>query len=240
MSKTIDLTGQKFNRLTVLYRNGSTGGKAKWHCKCDCGNECDIIGQYLRNGHTQSCGCLQKERTAAAAQNNALDLTNQQFAFLTAIEPTKKRRGSNIIWRCKCTCGQFTEVAASDLTHFKTKSCGCKRNQSYGEIEIEQILIQNNIHFKREYSFSDLKSSLGGIPRYDFAILDNQNKVIRLIEFDGEQHFEEVHTEQWGTSLEKVKKLDKLKNDYAKEKQIPLVRIPYWMRGKITLEMLMK
>lgn len=53
--KLIDLTGQKFNQLTVLYRNGTRGGQPMWHCQCDCGNECDVYGRYLKNGHTQSC-----------------------------------------------------------------------------------------------------------------------------------------------------------------------------------------
>ena len=74
MSQTKDLTGQKFNRLTVLYRNGSSGGKARWRCKCDCGNEKDVIGQYLRNGHTKSCGCLQKEK----AKQNVVDMNGYE------------------------------------------------------------------------------------------------------------------------------------------------------------------
>lgn len=67
-----DLTGKKFNKLTVLYRTSdhiSSSGKhfAKWHCKCDCGNETDVITAKLKNGTTKSCGCLKismvKERS---------------------------------------------------------------------------------------------------------------------------------------------------------------------------------
>ena len=238
MSAVKDISGQKFNRLTVLYRNGSSGEKAKWHCKCDCGNECDVIGQYLRNGHTKSCGCLQKERTAEVAKKNALDLTNQHFSFLTAIKPTEQRQGSSIIWECLCECGNTTYVAASDLVHSKTKSCGCKRNSSYGEIEIENILKENNICYKKEFSFSDLKRN-GTALRFDFAILDESNNVIRLIEFDGEIHYTDVQTEKWGTSLIDIKERDAIKNKYAIEHNIPLTRIPYWERGNITLDMLM-
>ena len=61
-----DLTGKKFGRLTVLYQtddyvkpNGKT--ESMWHCKCKCGNELDIIGYCLNNGHTKSCGCLLKD-----------------------------------------------------------------------------------------------------------------------------------------------------------------------------------
>ena len=61
MPKSIDLTGQKFGRLTVLERDKErVGGKAYWICQCDCGNITSLIeGSSLRkeNG-TRSCGCL--------------------------------------------------------------------------------------------------------------------------------------------------------------------------------------
>lgn len=62
MAKAKDLSGQKFNRLTVLYRSGTDpNGAAMWMCLCECGNEICVRGVSLRNGHTKSCGCLQKE-----------------------------------------------------------------------------------------------------------------------------------------------------------------------------------
>ena len=73
MGKKLDLTGQKFNHLTVIkegepkkYYNKKTGkyeSKATWWCKCDCGNE-DLVlvsGVNLKSGHTKSCGCLRSE-----------------------------------------------------------------------------------------------------------------------------------------------------------------------------------
>ena len=238
MSKIIDITNQKFNRLTVLYRNGSSGGKAKWHCICECGNECDVIGQYLRNGHTKSCGCYQKEKTGEAARKNAKNLTNQKFNFLTALEPTNKRQGSCIVWKCLCECGTITYVASSDLILSKTKSCGCQKN-SFGEIEIENILKKNNISYKKEVCFSDLKSTRNGFLRYDFAIYEN-DKIIRLIEFDGEQHYNKNDfNPKWHFNFDLLKENDNIKNNYAKKYNIPLVRIPYWERDKITLDMIM-
>ena len=58
-----NLKDMKFAKLTVLYKNGyyerPNGDRlVKWHCKCDCGNECDVIGSNLLNGDTKSCGCL--------------------------------------------------------------------------------------------------------------------------------------------------------------------------------------
>lgn len=57
-----DLTGKRFGRLTVLRTEGKqSGGNLLWHCRCDCGKECDVSANNLKNAHTQSCGCQQSE-----------------------------------------------------------------------------------------------------------------------------------------------------------------------------------
>lgn len=55
----IDLTGQRFGKLTVIERakENTKAGKARWICKCDCGNECTVHGAQLRNRNQKSCGC---------------------------------------------------------------------------------------------------------------------------------------------------------------------------------------
>ena len=58
-----DLTGMKFNRLTVIKENGrDKHGKVRWLCKCECGNEITVDGASLTSGNTKSCGCFKKER----------------------------------------------------------------------------------------------------------------------------------------------------------------------------------
>lgn len=57
MGTLIDLTGQRFGRLTVIQHVGSQNGHVVWKCICDCGNSCNVKGIHLRNGHTTSCGC---------------------------------------------------------------------------------------------------------------------------------------------------------------------------------------
>jgi len=58
----IDLTGQVFGRLFVVeYLFNDKNGKPIWKCKCICGGESTAIGTDLRNGHTQSCGCINIE-----------------------------------------------------------------------------------------------------------------------------------------------------------------------------------
>ena len=63
MGKFIDMTGKKFNRLTIVSRAKNEGTRASWNCKCDCGNEITVNGKKLRSGHTGSCGCYRKEVT---------------------------------------------------------------------------------------------------------------------------------------------------------------------------------
>lgn len=63
MPRLIDLTGQRFGRLTVIERANKPGEgySPTWLCKCDCGNTKIVVGQSLRSGITVSCGCWQRE-----------------------------------------------------------------------------------------------------------------------------------------------------------------------------------
>ncbi len=61
----IDISGQTFGRLTVVEYAGRNRTSAQWLCKCQCGNEVVVIGNKLRNGHTKSCSCAQKEVVGA-------------------------------------------------------------------------------------------------------------------------------------------------------------------------------
>ena len=57
-----DLLGQRFGRLTAIEEAGKDKhGSILWRCKCDCGNECVVVGYSLRRGDSKSCGCLQRE-----------------------------------------------------------------------------------------------------------------------------------------------------------------------------------
>ena len=58
MRKPIDLTGQRFGRLTALNVVGSKNGHSTWLCQCDCGNTKVVTSQCLRQGKTKSCGCI--------------------------------------------------------------------------------------------------------------------------------------------------------------------------------------
>ena len=64
MTQRIDISGQKFGRLTVVeFSHTGKWGKAVWACVCDCGNEKLIYGEDLKSKNTSSCGCLHREAT---------------------------------------------------------------------------------------------------------------------------------------------------------------------------------
>lgn len=65
MGRFADLTGKKFGRLCVVgLAERDKHNRIRWICKCDCGNRIIVSSSHLNSGHTQSCGCLQRERTS--------------------------------------------------------------------------------------------------------------------------------------------------------------------------------
>lgn len=66
MPRFINLIGQRFRRLIVIQRvDNDKWGQPMWFCKCDCKNRIIVRSNSLKSGNTQSCGCLQKERSSA-------------------------------------------------------------------------------------------------------------------------------------------------------------------------------
>ena len=57
----LQMVGQRCGRLVVVAREGKQRTEATWRCRCDCGKEAVATGYRLRNGITQSCGCLHSE-----------------------------------------------------------------------------------------------------------------------------------------------------------------------------------
>lgn len=106
-----------------------------------------------------------------------------------------------------------------------------KFDRSKGEKMISKWLKQHKIHFKSEYTFSDLKAIKR--LRYDFAILDENDNPIALIEFQGDQHFHPV--KRWGGLHGHLStaKHDKIKALYAKKNNIPLFYINESEQNKI-------
>jgi hypothetical protein len=78
--KFIDITGNKYNRLTVIKRIGtSNNGQVRWLCQCDCGNYTEVSGGNLKNGSVKSCGCIVTENNKKRATHN---MTNTRLYYI--------------------------------------------------------------------------------------------------------------------------------------------------------------
>lgn len=112
----------------------------------------------------------------------------------------------------------------TDHLHLKRGCPGC--HGSIGELLVENLLIKNNIKYKPQYSFPDLKYRRCLL--FDFGILNDKEELIGLLEYNGIQHYEFVkhmHQNQEGFEIYKFK--DKLKQDYCIKNNIPLYIIRY-------------
>ncbi len=71
MPAILDLTGEKYNRLTVIGRaDRGDCGKTRWKCRCDCGKTIDVFTMHLRANHTKSCGCLPRRNSDRIKDEN--------------------------------------------------------------------------------------------------------------------------------------------------------------------------
>jgi len=67
MPAALKLDGLRFGRLVVIERAGSSSGRSKWACKCDCGTHLTLRSIALTGGHNRSCGCLRRDITRKRA-----------------------------------------------------------------------------------------------------------------------------------------------------------------------------
>lgn len=122
MSRLIDLTGQKFNKLTVIKFAGIRSKNAYWECRCECGNIKSVIGSDLKRGQTRSCGCATSEFQAA---KKFKDLTGQIFGRLKIVRFVGMNSFRVSIYECLCECGTVKQIERSNLIKGHTTSCGC-------------------------------------------------------------------------------------------------------------------
>ena len=102
--------------------------------------------------------------------------------------------------------------------------------------QLYPILKENNIFFKTQYTFNDLKKE--NLLRFDFAIFENEN-LMYLIEYQGEQHYIPYHFDTQ-KRFEKRLEYDNAKKEYCKQNHIPLIIIPYTDFDKIDIQYLNK
>lgn len=222
MGKTVDISGKKYNHLLVLERTTQkSGSNYLWKCQCDCDSHTITYAtKYaLESGHKKSCGCIHTLQRSNLGSSKGKNLLGQTFCDLTVKEKTELRSDGRVVWKCECSCGNPEVYAtSSDLLQGRKTHCGCKSVASKGEQKIAKLLSKYGLKYIREKSFDDLLNERR--LRYDFYV-----EGLYLIEYDGKQHF--IRDSGYGADLENIKMRDKLKDDYALQHNIPLIRINY-------------
>lgn len=187
MSRLDDLTGKKFNYLTVLKRAEdyvTPKGKhyTRWLCRCDCGVEKIQHPQNLKSGNIKSCGCMDPHRLQ--------DLTGKRFGsfvVLEQVEPIVRNGRKFIAWKCRCDCGKEHVVTANNLRSGNISSCGCIVNSKAEKI-VSEWLDKYGFKYETRVSFDGCLSDEGFKLNFDFYIPG----LNLLIECDGIQHYKPI------------------------------------------------
>ena len=233
MSGTINEIGNTYGRLKVIERAGSNSqGRALWKCQCECGNIIIVRGADLRNGHTKSCGCYQKDKTAEASTKDLVGQTIGNFTVLESIRGVKTN-GPSHSWRCRCNlCGREDFIITTHNIYHQY-SCGCSIS-SKGERKIAELLDSQNINYIKEKRFNDcVFPDNNYLARFDFYLPDYNT----LLEYDGIQHFS--IGKGYFDSPNKFKltqEHDHFKNNWAKEHGYTIIRIPYTQYDSLIIE----
>lgn len=230
MSVRTNKIGKQFGKLIVdsINKEKTTNKHTYFNCHCLCGNTKIIVKRSDNLNANSNCGCELHHKVSQNSINALIihaktretKLLGQKFGKLTVIEYIGKipEYCNANIWKCECDCGNIIYATTSNLNSGHIKSCGCLH--SYKEMLIKEFLNKNHIPFKQEYCFPDLiNPNTECFLRYDFALFNQQQQLIGLIEYNGIQHYDQ--NSSW-YSKEYILR-DKQKIEYCKNKNIPLL-----------------
>ena len=198
----------------------------------------EIFSAFLSDittGHTKYPPSLSKKLSAEHRRvwnkNEVKNIEGNNIELIDdSLDIPKTRDGSRrYVFKNLDTGIEFTDT----VSHVKNGyNVGIKRSK--GESLLRSLFVKLSINFIPEYSFVDcINPETGAHLKFDFYLPDYHC----CIEYDGEQHFKGWRkSREVKSSLEQVKFRDKLKNEYCKEHNILLIRIPYTDYDKLTEE----
>lgn len=224
-----------------------------------CNSLDDVKLEYVRHGYKPLFDYYKDSRTPVPCENSdgykgtlayntmisgysfkVFSLSNPYIIYNMNLYAEKNGNGCKVITRdlgsakrlddvrikIACTCGNEYDVNWSSFTSQGIFRCTrCSRKQSSYELKTEQHLNSLGVEYIEEYRFDDCRNK-NTLP-FDFAVIQN-GSVSLLIEVDGRQHYDNY----FRGYIVSQKERDEIKNNYCKDKNIPLLRIPYWMFTK--------
>lgn len=232
MGKTtmIDMSNQIYKNWKILQRAEppehikNKSASVWWLCECiQCKSHKVLNGSEIRANKSGACKCKEvknkvKSKNKLTTINNVHKVKNEigNIYGKLLVKSFAYVKNSHAYWNCECECGKQVVVKGNALRTQAIQSCGCQRSRK--ETEIAIILDNNNIIYQREFTFEDLKDK--GRLRFDFAIFNQNNKLIGLIEYQGQQHYEPNNKFSRNGLLQEH---DNMKLIYCKQHNIPLL-----------------
>ncbi|WCS68913.1 hypothetical protein [Bacillus phage BvP] len=216
--KQPEMFEEEFNKL-AKGRYTQLEAYRRSHSKISIRHEdCGTVFQATPHSFLQGKGCPEcfgnRAKTTEEFSKEVDELSDGEYSLLT--EYINNRTHVTIE---HIECGKEYSVTPKDF--LRGNRCPfCK--QSKGEKMIQRILDERGIRYVIQKSFDDLKNNYQKLP-FDFFLPDYN----LLIEYDGVQHFKEVQYFGGAKKLADQKRRDSLKNEYAKSKNIKLLRLPY-------------
>lgn len=129
--KSIDITGKKYNKLTVIKKSYSTKKGLYWECECECGEICYATSSDLKRGRINFCKRCNDEKS----NNSILNVLFKTY------ESGALRRGYDF----KLDINEFEK-----LIHLNCHYCG---------VEPKQILKKQGMRYKLIYNGIDRKNN---------------------------------------------------------------------------------
>ncbi len=152
----------------------------------------------------------------------------QEWSKNNKLTPFEVTVNSNIKVEWECDKGHIWEATINN----RANGNGCPScSESKGEKQTALILDNLNIKYKRGWRESNCRNILC-LP-FDFAILNEKEVFLGLIEYQGIQHYKPIERFGGQKAFESLQKRDLIKFNYCKNNKIPLLRIPYWEFDKI-------
>ena len=223
------------NIYLPLVRIADAYDSNSWRRNCPvCGNEitytsyCGFLIGKTTNSPCYSCAC--PKRTTEEFIKLAKEIHGRTWYDYSKTIYTKST--NKVVITCN-KHGDFRQTPQSHLVGYGCQKC----NASHGERRIRVYLESKKLKYECEKKFPDcVNPKTGGKLRYDFYVPDYN----LLIEYDGIQHYQFMTSDKgaWckvmsSESLEDLQRRDKLKDQYAKDKGIELLRVNFIQKPHI-------
>lgn len=214
------------NNISILSEYVGSHDKVKCKCNID-GTIWETAPTNLLANKTACPTCCSLQTSIRCRKTNE-DFLIQLNKNNPNIVPLEEYMGDQkkILCSCKIHKDYKWKVAPNKILRKNTGCPKCANTVSSNEVKIQNILLKWGYNFETQKRFKDCRDKLP----FPFDVYLKDFNI--LIEYDGEQHYEIIYKnsgkENKQENLTKIQKHDKIKTDYCKRNNIPLIRIPYW------------